>query len=142
MKTLDQIRDLNAAGRADEFFLARLAQFIPEDQLAGFGLQLEEEYMGGHVHMEYTRQAVLNQLEREVEAGFEKALAKRGPSSFISFRAVLLWNWVLEDGLQNWPMADYAVFGLPLFKATAEKYGFDNPIGDDTGAESHYDISF
>ena len=31
------------------------------------------------------------------------------------------------------------MYGLPLFKATAEKYGFDNPIGDDTGRENYYD---
>ena len=28
--------------------------------------------------------------------------------------------------------------GLPLFKATALKYGFNNPIGDDEGNESNY----
>lgn len=33
----------------------------------------------------------------------------------------------------------YAMYGLPLFKATAVKYGFDNPIGDDTGAEDYYE---
>ena len=33
---------------------------------------------------------------------------------------------------------NYAMYGLPLFKATAVKYGWDNPIGDDTGEEDFY----
>lgn len=32
----------------------------------------------------------------------------------------------------------YAQYGLPLFKAVAEKYGFPNPIGADTGEEFKY----
>jgi len=31
------------------------------------------------------------------------------------------------------------MYGLPLFKATAIKYGFPNPIGDDSGSERKYD---
>lgn len=42
-----------------------------------------------------------------------------------------MWNWILEDGLENWDVNDYTQYGLPLFKATAQKYGFDNPIDDD-----------
>lgn len=30
------------------------------------------------------------------------------------------------------------MYGLPLFKATALLYGFDNPIGDDSGSEEYY----
>jgi hypothetical protein len=30
------------------------------------------------------------------------------------------------------------MYGLPLFKATALKYGFNNPIGDDLGSEDKY----
>jgi len=33
----------------------------------------------------------------------------------------------------------YAMYGLPLYKATALKYGFKNPIGDDDGDEEEYD---
>ena len=33
---------------------------------------------------------------------------------------------------------EYAMYGLPLFKATAVKYGWDNPIGEDTGTEEYY----
>ena len=30
------------------------------------------------------------------------------------------------------------MYGLPIFKATAVKYGFENPIGEDTGSEKKY----
>lgn len=37
---------------------------------------------------------------------------------------------------------DYAFYGLPLFKATAVKYGWDNPIGEDSGRERKYDSQY
>lgn len=47
------------------------------------------------------------------------------------FYVVLRWNQVLEEGLENYPEENYAMYGLPLFKATAVKYGWENPIGDE-----------
>lgn len=49
------------------------------------------------------------------------------------YECVAMWNWILEEGLENFD--SYAQYGLPLFKATAVKYGFDNPIGDMRGDE-------
>jgi hypothetical protein len=40
--------------------------------------------------------------------------------------------------LEDWPDRNYAQYGLPLFKATALKYDFENPIGDDLGNEPKY----
>lgn len=61
---------------------------------------------------------------------------KRGISAGLMYEVVSMWNWILEEGLENFDK--YAQYGLPLFKATAEKYGFDNPIGSDKGNESKY----
>lgn len=36
----------------------------------------------------------------------------------------------------------YGFYGLPLFKATAVKYGWDNPIGEDSGRERKYDSQY
>lgn len=33
---------------------------------------------------------------------------------------------------------DYRFYRLPLFRATAVKYGWDNPIGEDSGRERKY----
>ena len=84
----------------------------------------------------FTRENVLKQLEKDVAFGFEKALGKRGISSSFMYEVVKMWNWVLEEGLENFD--NYPMYGLPLFKATAVKYGFDNPIGDDDGDEEEY----
>ena len=111
------------------------------DKLAEFGFELkdgvtEEEY--NKSVKPFTRENVLAQLEKDVAFGFEKALDKRGLSSGMMFKCVQFWNNILEEGLENWSDDNYAMYGLPLFKATAVKYGWDNPIGDDYGNESEY----
>ena len=138
MKTLTQIKNFYKCNTLDGRDLTRLAQFIPKEQLNDFGLELNEEYKGKHKAMPFIKENILNQLKEDVEFGFEKALGQRGISSSLMFNVVNMWNWILEEGLENWDEDNYAQYGLPLFKATAVKYGFDNPIGDDNGNEYKY----
>lgn len=137
MKTLQEIkeqykRDESLDGRD----LARLIQFVPDDELKNFGIKLKDGCVRSDQYVEMTRDNVLIQLEKDVNFGFEKALNRRGISSSIMHGVVSMWNWILQEGLENF--YDYAHYGLPLFKATAIKYGFDNPIGDDNGDEDKY----
>jgi len=67
---------------------------------------------------------------------FEKALDQRGISASLMYDVISMWNWILEEGLENFE--EYPQYGLPLFKATALKYGFENPIGEDNGYEYKY----
>lgn len=138
MKTLEQIiaRGSNCLDQRD---LTRLVPFLTEEQMGSIGFSLKEEFKGKHVPKPFTREEVLAQLERDVAFGFEKALNRRGISSAMMFECVRMWNWVLEEGLEDWKEDNYAMYGLPLFKATALKYGWDNPIGDDSGSEEQYD---
>lgn len=136
MKTLDQVIATHKSDTIDGRDLHRLMQFVPEADLPKIGVELKDEYIGKHVAIPFTREAVLEQLREDVAFGFEKALSQRGISSSLMHSVVSMWNWVLEDGLENFK--GYAQYGLPLFKATALKYGFDNPIGDDTGTEAKY----
>lgn len=122
----------------DDRFGARLCQFLTEEQMESIGFSMKEEYKGQHVVKEWTRENILEQLKDDVEFGFEKALNRRGISSGLMFDVVRKWNKVLEEGLEDWDEDHYAMYGLPLFKATAVKYGWDNPIGDDNGDESEY----
>lgn len=145
MKTLEQLKGLTAKcidGR--DFY--RLSKFIPYNMLKDFGIEPEEEYDNEEKWnenvVEFTRDNILKQLEKDVAFGFEKALNKRGISSGLMFNCVMLWNYILEEGLENWDESDYAIYGLPLFKATAVKYGWDNPIGEDEGCESKYDSRY
>ena len=141
MKTLEQLikdyKDSTLDGRQSY----RFAQFLTFDKLTKFGLEPEdgvtEEEWNKNVKP-FTRENVLAQLEEDVAFGFEKALDKRGISSWMMFECVKFWNNILEEGLENWSDSNYAMYGLPLFKATAVKYGWDNPIGSDTGNENKY----
>lgn len=142
MKTLEQIQREYKSQTIDGRDLTRLANFLPFDMLESFGFSLKEgvskEDYNKNVRP-FTRDNVLLQLQSDVEFGFEKALNKRGISSSLMFEVVRMWNWILEEGLEDWSEDNYAMYGLPLFKATALKYGFENPIGDDSGSEEFYD---
>ena len=138
MKTIEQIVSQHESNTLDGRDLLRLSQFVPEAMLPLIGIELKPEYAGTHTPKEFTREAVLEQLKQDVEFGFEKALNKRGISASTMYEVVGMWNWVLEEGLEDFSDDNYAQYGLPLFKATAVKYGFDNPIGDDAGNEYQY----
>lgn len=136
MKTLEQMLDGFETSCLDGRDASRLSKFVPEDQLPQIGVTLKPEYVGHHDTLPFTRENILQQMERDVEFGFEKALDQRGISAGLMYQVVSMWNQVLEEGLEEFD--DYAQYGLPLFKATAVKYGWPNPIGDDTGSESKY----
>lgn len=135
MKTLDFIIENYKSETLDGRDLNRLAQFIPKERLSEIGLSLKDENAEWN-HKEFTRENVLEQLKSDVKFGFKKALDKRGISAGLMYEVVSMWNWILEEGLEDFD--NYAQYGLPLFKATAIKYGFDNPIGDDEGNEYKY----
>ena len=136
MKTLQQVKKEYVSETLDGRDLSRLVIFIPEEELGDFCIELKEEYKGKHKHIPFTKENILNSLKDDVEFGFQKALNKRGISASLMYEVVNMWNWILEDGLESFN--SYAQYGLPLFKATAVKYGFDNPIGEDSGSEYKY----
>lgn len=139
MKTLQQVKELYKSQTLDGRDLSRLMQFIPESELADFGIKLKDEYVSTHKHIPFTKENILIQLEKDVDFGFEKALNKRGISSGFMVSVVQMWNWMLEEGLEGLDdFDDYMWYGLPIFKATAVKYGFENPIGKDDGTEPEY----
>jgi hypothetical protein len=138
MKTLDYVIANWKSETLDGRDMNRLSDFVPEDRLKEIGVKMKDEFVGQHKTKEWTRENILEQLKEDVDFGFEKALNQRGISSSAMFECVRLWNWVLEEGLEDFGEENYAMYGLPLFKATALKYGFDNPIGDDTGSEEKY----
>jgi hypothetical protein len=139
MKTLEQILSDYKSETFDGRDVMRLAKFVKAEDLGKLGLSLAEEADPEDYNKtvkEFTRENILAQLKEDVAFGFEKALNQRGISAGLMYNVVSMWNRILEEGLENFNQ--YAQYGLPLFKATALKYGFDNPIGDDTGTESKY----
>ena len=137
MKSLEQVAKEYKSQTLDGRDIYRLSKFIPFDMVSEFGLSPKEEFNSAEKWNEsvkpFTRENILEQLKDDVAFGFEKALNKRGISASLMYDVVQMWNWVLEEGLETFD--DYAQYGLPLFKATAVKYGFDNPIGDMNGDE-------
>ena len=141
MKTIEQIASDYKSQCLDGRDIYRLAKFLTFDQLKMFGLEAKEGVTEEDWNKEtipFTRENIIKQLESDVDFGFDKALNKRGISAGLMFDVVRMWNWILEEGLENWSEDNYAQYGLPLFKATALKYGFENPIGDDNGDEYQY----
>lgn len=141
MLTQEQIIEAVKAGRhaqcLDGRDYLRLAGFFPVDLWPTLGCGVIEGADTSAVKIiEWTRENVLERLRIDVDFGFEKALNQRGISAALMHEVVKMWMWVLEDDLQH--HEGYALYGLPLFKAVAVKYGFDNPIGDDHGNESKY----
>ena len=139
MKTLEEIKELYITQTIDGRDTNRLAMFASFEMFPFMGTELNDDVtkeMWDLKKLEYTRENIMNQLKMDVAFGFEKALNKRGISSNLMANVVNMWNWILEEGLEGF--TQYAHYGLPLFKATALKYGFDNPIGDDTGSEDKY----
>lgn len=119
--------------------LARLSDFLTVEEIKAHGLQKmfgdswsEEDWKP----IEWTEENVISQLRKDVEFGFEKALNKRGISASLMADVVRDWLDILED--KDIDRKAYAQYGLPLFKAAALKYGFENPIGDDAGDEWQY----
>lgn len=137
MKTLEEIVKEYKSQTLDGRDLSRLAQFVPFDMLSELGIEPIEEYNTPEKWNElvkpFTRENVLKQLKEDVSFGFEKALNRRGISSSFMYECVRMWNIILEEGLEDFD--SYAQYGLPLFRETAVKYGFDNPIGDMYGDE-------
>ncbi|MFV1457355.1 hypothetical protein [Bacillus mycoides] len=125
MKTVDQLLGLYTRNTLDGRDISRLAQFLTEEQMGKLGIELKEEYKGKHKPVAFTKENVLEELKSDVEFGFTKARNGRGISASLMFNVVMMWNWILEDGLEDWDEGNYAPYGLPLFEATAAKYGFD-----------------
>ena len=142
MKSLKQLKEIHQVKPIHA--LSKLVEFIPENELKDFGLSIKEEFIGKHIHIEWTRENILKRLESVTASGFENALGhekgfnKKEGDAFFLVAILHHWNWILEEGLEDF--YDFPRFGLPMFKATAIKYGFNNPIGDDFGNELKYDF--
>lgn len=124
MKTVEDLMSYESQTLDGRDFY-RLVDFLSEEQLNSIGVTLKEEFRGKHVPIPLTRETVLEKLKEDIKFAFEKAYNERGISSAFMFEVVRMWNWILEEGLEDF--SDYIPYGLPLFKATAEKYGFDIP---------------
>jgi len=117
---------------------SRLTAFFPVEDWPKLGFEPKEgsDPSTFPPPIEWTYENIVKRMGIDVDFGFEKALNKRGISSFLMVEVVRMWLTVLEDDLAK--SEEYAQYGLPFFKAVAVKYGFPNEIGDDEGNEYKY----
>lgn len=74
-----------------------------------------------------TEEAVIDAMRKYIDFAFEKAHNQRGLSANRSIWKFTQWLWLIEDealldfaeNSDNYPM-----YGLPILRAIAEKYGF------------------
>jgi hypothetical protein len=119
---------------------SRLASFLTYSEakeLDWVSADATEEKWNDPLPKDWTEENIIAQLKDDIEFGFEKALDQRGLSAGMMYEVVKMWLIFLEDDLAK--DADYAQYGLPLFKKVAIKYGFPNPIGADYGNEEKYE---
>ena len=135
MKTLEDIKNYKSKcldGRDEQ----RLLCFLTIEEVEAKGYEFKEGLRDKHETIPLTRENVLKKLENDLEFAFDKALNGRGISSALMHTVIQMWNWILQEGLAG--DDEYENYGLPLFKKTALKYGFPNPIGEDEGSERKY----
>jgi len=121
----------------DERDLKRLLAFIELNMWIRLGFVNKEGVNDADIEiLPWKEETILEKLKEDLAFAFEKALDKRGLSSSFMYEVIKMWLWILEDPLYDFK--EYAMYGLPLFKKVAVKYGFDNPIGDDVGNENKY----
>ena len=137
MKTIEQVVNEYKFTAFDERDIQRFSKFIPVEHFGKFELELGPVPVD-HFHIELTREIILDHLKCDLKLAFDYALDNWDLSANAMFHVIKMWNWILEEGLEEWDNKDYSWHGLPFYKATALKYGFDNPIGDDIGNESKY----
>jgi hypothetical protein len=132
MKTLDDIFRMHKEGLTTDLHLTPLSIFLRRAQLADLDISKDHPYN----ILKFNRKNVVTALKNHVEHGFKRALAHKAIGAEMMFKSVRTLNWVLEEGLENFN--EFDPFGLPLFKATAQKYGFADPIQGFTGSESGF----
>lgn len=126
MKTIEQI-----LGNYEEYktaledrFGRRLCKFLTVEQMHQIGFAYKNEAdVKAHTPIPFTEENVLKQMKEDVEFGWEKACDERGISSSLMHAVVEAWCIVLENGIDG--SVPYGPYGKPLFKAVAEKYGFN-----------------
>lgn len=85
------------------------------------------------IQEDYTRENLLNKLERYTAFGWEKALNHRGISTWRTYEKIKAYLWLLEDDeLFNFAtnVGNYDLYGAPLLAEVCKKYGFPMPIDE------------
>jgi hypothetical protein len=104
----------------DRRFTKRFLDFVPTEEYEKYGFKYtgEEEL----VPKEWTKENILEQLKKDVEFGYEKAVNERGISSGLMAMVVNAWCKVLQNGLNL--DGDDGYYHIRQFTTVAKHYGW------------------
>lgn len=125
MLTYDQVLSDIRSGKfqpecIDHRDFGRLAEFVKSEDLPILGYELKEGVEW--TTKAWTRDNILQQLREDVEFGMHKTRGQRGVSAEMMYHCVNMWLYILEEQIGE----PYRSYGMPLFRAAAEKYGVDD----------------
>jgi hypothetical protein len=147
MRPLTELQQKIENGNINIAIIKYFEMFVPTETLHNvkYCVKLPEEEGVERVVTEWTKENVIAQLKVMTAEGFELAFSYRGLSSAWLGIALKTYLTLLEDGWEKKSAKrnniDGGVYNLPLLKAIALKYGFENRIGDNDGDEDHYFIN-
>ena len=124
MKSLEYVKEHYNEFEEDDFldrrWTSRFIEFLPTEEWEKYGFKYtgEEPY----VPKEWTYENILEQLKKDVEFGYEKAVNERGISSELMAMVVNAWCKVLENGLNL--NGDDGWYHMRQFTDVAEHYGW------------------
>ena len=145
MKPLTELLSNVENGSIHKEIIKYFEMFIPSESLekGNYCFVAYNEDGTDRTVKEWTQENVLEQLKVMTALGFEFAFAHRGTSGAWNAIAIKIYLNLLDDGwdkkLAKDPMT--VLYYLPLLKAIAIKYGFENKIDGDEGNEDHYYIN-
>jgi hypothetical protein len=105
----------------------RLYEFIPRElhnEILESTLRFSFSYM---IKRDWVRDEILHSLKLDLIEGFKSSIRLYSLASSINYWVVRFWLFVLKD--DEFDNLNYTDYGLPFFKAVAEKYGFPMPEG-------------
>lgn len=104
----------------DRRFTKRLINFLPVKEWEKYGFRYtgETEY----TPKKWTEENILEQLRKDVEFGYEKAIDERGISSELMAMVVNAWCKVLQNGLNL--DGDDGYYHIKQFIVVANHYGW------------------
>lgn len=105
----------------------RLYEFIPRElnnEILETTLRFSFSYIKKR---DWVRDEILESLKLDLIESFKDSIRLYSLSSSINYWVVRFWLFVLKD--DAFDNLNYTDYGLPFFKAVAEKYGFPVPEG-------------
>ena len=124
MKKLDFVLDHFKSQCLDGRDAYRLAEYTPKDKLHILELSLREGV--SHTPKEWSTGNIMEDLNKDLQFGYQKALNGRGISTALMISVVEMWDWILDDDENILGNSELDTMDpLTEFRAIARKYYID-----------------